>query len=238
MTATEPHDPTASATIYPDHPAAPPRLSRNEIETLCLKAARGAGLAWGLAEEAGFAAGWLAAHGIDGATTALHHLNTLAPAGTTPIGVANRHWQDASGTALCPIALGAALDDHASLAESPHTAPITTGSVSQPVLLVPFLARMAQANGAALSLTWHGGTICVGPDGVDGPALIALSQVAQAALTLAPCAAAAHMGGVATPLAPIPAATLGGLNRLSMRTTVPASVVSRLGAGAAQSDND
>ena len=33
------------------------RLSRNETEALCQKAARGAGMPWGLAEEAGFAAG-------------------------------------------------------------------------------------------------------------------------------------------------------------------------------------
>ncbi|MBC7142231.1 MAG: DUF3726 domain-containing protein [Rhodobacteraceae bacterium] len=32
------------------------RFSRNEIETLSMKAARGAGMDWGLAEEAGFAA--------------------------------------------------------------------------------------------------------------------------------------------------------------------------------------
>ena len=40
--------------------------SLNEIESLCKKAARGAGLSWGLAEEAGKAARWLSAHGLDG----------------------------------------------------------------------------------------------------------------------------------------------------------------------------
>ena len=40
-------------------------LSQNEIESLCIKAARGAGYSWGLAEQAGFAAGWLAARGLD-----------------------------------------------------------------------------------------------------------------------------------------------------------------------------
>ena len=33
--------------------------SLNEIESLCKKAARGAGMSWGLAEEAGKAAKWL-----------------------------------------------------------------------------------------------------------------------------------------------------------------------------------
>src|SRR4029078_635119 len=35
-------------------------VSRNEIESLALKAARGAGMSWGLAEEASVGAGWLA----------------------------------------------------------------------------------------------------------------------------------------------------------------------------------
>ena len=38
-------------------------LSRNEVASLCMKAARGAGMSWGLAEEAGFAAAWLVQHG-------------------------------------------------------------------------------------------------------------------------------------------------------------------------------
>ena len=40
--------------------------SLNEIETLSRKAARGAGLSWGLAEEAGKATRWLAAAGLPG----------------------------------------------------------------------------------------------------------------------------------------------------------------------------
>ena len=35
------------------------RLSLPEIDALCLKAARGAGYSWGVAEEASFAARWL-----------------------------------------------------------------------------------------------------------------------------------------------------------------------------------
>ena len=50
---------------------AAPQRSLNEIDSLCQKAARGAGLDWGLAEEAGFAAAWLAARGADGAAALL-----------------------------------------------------------------------------------------------------------------------------------------------------------------------
>ncbi|MFV0473400.1 MAG: DUF3726 domain-containing protein, partial [Pikeienuella sp.] len=38
-------------------------LSLNEVETLTLKAARGAGLSWGEAEDAALATRWLARHG-------------------------------------------------------------------------------------------------------------------------------------------------------------------------------
>ena len=44
-------------------------LSLNEIETTVLKAARGAGYGWGLAEEAGAAARWLAQHDLPWAAT-------------------------------------------------------------------------------------------------------------------------------------------------------------------------
>jgi hypothetical protein len=40
------------------------RCSLNEIDSQLRKAARGAGLPWGLAEEAGKAARWLEMHGI------------------------------------------------------------------------------------------------------------------------------------------------------------------------------
>lgn len=48
------------------------------MKTVCLTAARGAGLPWGLAEEAGYAAGWLTARGMDGGAALLAHLGTLA----------------------------------------------------------------------------------------------------------------------------------------------------------------
>lgn len=51
----------ADRAVIADRPelAGPFTLSRNETESLCMKAARGAGFSWGMAEEAGFATGWL-----------------------------------------------------------------------------------------------------------------------------------------------------------------------------------
>ena len=50
------------------------RLSLPEIESLVVKAARGAGYNWGIAEEAGFAVRWLARTGLPGPEILLAHL--------------------------------------------------------------------------------------------------------------------------------------------------------------------
>lgn len=236
MTQAEAHDPTSSATSYPAHAATPTLLSRNEIETLCLKAARGAGMSWGLAEEAGFAAGWLAARGIDGAGALLDHLQHWA-SGT--ILVRDRHWTATADATLSPILLGATLDDHAALAAGPWSAPITTGSVSAPILLVPFLARAAKVCAKPLALTWPGGSLVIPTGGdVDATAMTALSRIEVTTPTLSPTSDVPQCEATRRATAPLSAATLDKLNILALRTTVPASETSRRGAGAATSDND
>ena len=74
----EANDPTRAGGPVPA--AAAVLLSRNEVEALCTKAARGAGMGWGHADEAGGAVGWLQARGIDGAAALLAALD-LATAG-------------------------------------------------------------------------------------------------------------------------------------------------------------
>ena len=58
------NDPTQAGVAVPETGGA--RLTLPEIQSLCFKAARGAGMEWGLAEEAAFAARWLAAAGLPG----------------------------------------------------------------------------------------------------------------------------------------------------------------------------
>ena len=236
MTHAETVDPTSSATPCPAQPTTTTLLSRNEIETLCLKAARGAGMDWGLAEEAGIAAGWLAVRGIDGAGALLAHLQRPVPC---IIAVRDRHWQATGGAALCPILLGAALDDHAALEAGPWSAPITIKAVSHPILLVPFLARAAQIRVKSLGLAWSGGVAKILASGeVEPTALAALSGLEVTALSLSATSDTARHTAIETAIASLSAATLAGLNTLALRTTVPASDTSRRGAGAAASDND
>ena len=55
--------------------------SLNEIKALTVKAARGAGLEWGLAEEAAFAVIWLEMRGRDGVKICAKYLHTIATSG-------------------------------------------------------------------------------------------------------------------------------------------------------------
>ena len=55
-------------------------LSLNQIEQTTRKAARGAGLAWGLADETGRAVRWLHAHGLPGVAALADWLESIGGA--------------------------------------------------------------------------------------------------------------------------------------------------------------
>ncbi|MFP7674557.1 DUF3726 domain-containing protein [Marivita sp. S0852] len=218
------------------------QLSCNEVASLCMKAARGAGMSWGMAEEAGFAASWLVSHGIDGPTHLCAHLKRadgrdwadLCPTITPGT------WQNSKGNPLCPIILGATLCDYAALPEGPVAGcRIALGPVAAPILLVPFLTHIAETRDLVLDLTWPGGTLVIDPDkDCLATAEPSLSDAAEP-LTLAVRTAAPHRSGTVTrPNAHTTAQTIAALNTFAMRTTVPATEASRAGAGSALSDND
>lgn len=215
-------------------------LSSNEVASLCLKAARGAGMSWGLAEEAGFAAVWLTEHGINGPRHLQAHLAKAQ----------NRAWRDLCPTvtpdewrappnrALCPIALGATLCDYAGLAHGIKPgAPLRIGKLDHPVLLIPFLMAIGASDTVLFDIEWTGGTLML-----DG-GLETLTQAAtaldgrQVSMTLhARSGKPQAAKGATAPV--IMAGTISALNSMAMRTTVPSSEHSRAGAGSSTTDND
>ncbi|GGA19930.1 DUF3726 domain-containing protein [Neptunicoccus cionae] len=238
----DPHDQTRGETApqFADSEHAP--LSCNEAAALCTKAARGVGMSWGMAEEAGFAASWLVSHGIDGPTQLRSHLEQadglewedLCPAVTPGA------WQNAKGQAACPIILGATLCDYADLPEGPAPdCEISLGTVNSPILLVPFLSELGRKNDLSFMLCWDGGQLRI--DGTEtwlSAAEKSLS-VAKLALTLAVDSTPCHQPCPnETPNAQTTAATVAALANFAMRTTVPATEESRAGAGSTLSDND
>lgn len=237
----EPNDPTRAGAPVPEGAGPQVHLSMTELETLAAKAARGAGLDWGLAEEAGVATRWLQARGFDGADLLLAHLTRNSGAcwrDVAPV-VDGRVWRPAGSHPLCPIATGTTLCDHAALPEGLAAGPIKLRNVDCPALLLPFLSGISHRLGKACAMDRAGSQITVSGDAIhsqasDGEQLptgcadVRISLLAEApeAATPAPAVRKIAIG------------TLRGLDALAMHTTVPASEQSRQGAGAGTTDND
>lgn len=237
-----PHDQTRgdSTPFFGDAQPAP--LSCDEAAALCMKAARGACMGWGMAEEAGFAAAWLVSHGIDGPSHLLAHLDRVDGWDWADLCPSVRPgvWGNAKGLANCPIILGATLCDYAALPEGPTPQfGLALGQVSVPILLVPFLSEVTRMNGLSFALSWAGGEIVIG-GGENWPqASLEALGAPQLALTLFAKNAPSHRPSAASVSnAKTTAATVAALNVLAMRTTVPASAASRAGAGSTLSDNE
>jgi hypothetical protein len=214
-------------------------FSLNEIEAMGKRAARGAGLPWGLAEEAGKAARWLTARGLPGPEELAEILTRndgksyeeLAPVSVDGV------WRAPAGR-LCPLVSGAALCDRA--AEIAAGREIQFGPTAQPLLLAPFAAGAAKLTGDAVELSWAGVVMIFTAEDVsiegERAALAARSadsvSCRHAETTVTPSLAGA-------PGRAVDAETWSRLNAFAHRTFAPATEASRLaGAGAGLTDND
>ena len=218
-------------------------LSLGETEALAAKAARGAGMDWGLAEEAGRATRWLASRGLDGLPPLLRHLEGAQGADWRDRHprIARRVWSAPDG-ALCPVAFGTALCDHCDLGEGPHRGGrIEVGRVSSPGLVLPFLALLSRSG--PLRLTHEKGQVVASNATFARSEALLLLRTASARLTIEPCeidcAEPSRGEATAGEIAPGPvsADVVEGLEALALRTTVPASDASRAGAGAGRDDD-
>ncbi len=188
--------------------------SLGETRALAIKAARGAGMPWGMAEEAGFAVRWLQANGAPGAAALARYLE----------------WRDGGCEGvhdLCPIGLGTALMD------AGRGVPEALGRVRQPLLLVPFVARCTPSG---MALRWPGAQLIASEAGLvtDAPRETLLAEEAE-------CEAARAVAQVFDGTTRVPegeAAAIATLDHFAARTYAPATEASRAGAGAGTSDND
>ncbi|MDH5797376.1 MAG: DUF3726 domain-containing protein [Paracoccaceae bacterium] len=237
---TAPHDQTRGDSTPYIEDGLSASLSRNEVASLCMKAARGAGMSWGLAEEAGFAAAWLVQHGINGPSHLYAHLDQaqgrpwtdLCPTVTPGV------WQAPVGRVLCPIALGATLCDYAGLPEGIKAgSSLKIGKVDHPILLIPFLSTIAVSQNILFNIAWAGGAAHLdgGSEGLLNAAAALDGQ--QVPITLTASFGTPHAAS-AGKVPSISSEVISALNTLAMRTTVPSSDSSRAGAGPTTSDND
>lgn len=213
--------------------------SLNEIDALCRKAAKGSGLSWGLAEEAGKAARWLAEQGIPGPTLLAQLLKRndgtpyadLVP--TEVVGV----WTSAGGT-LCPLIAGAALCDRAE--KIANGAGVTLARIAFPLLLAPYADAIARPRGLCIALTWQGTTLTLTPGGLvfagdAGTLLSPEAKTVSISIESQPKGAALAIRNGRE----IPPEASCVLHAFAHRTYAPATEASRAaGAGAGTSDND
>lgn len=184
----------------------------NEVEAMAKKAVRGAGLSWGLAEDAAKATRWLCELGQDG-------VGALAAILNDP---------DLSGG---PLVQGVRISDGAaSLADTP----MHFGAVSTPMMLLPFAAMAARQLGQTVTVK------CADQVAVTDGIILSMSAplLGASAVTIRVGGALETPCDRQTRAAP-DAQDWETLSTFAHRTYAPATEASRLlGAGAGLSDND
>ncbi|MBU2983003.1 DUF3726 domain-containing protein [Lentibacter algarum] len=181
-----------------------------EIEGLCRKAAKGAGFTWGEAEETGQAIRVLAASRLPAVRTFAHYLEALE-AGIVP-------------SQTCPIRLGCQLIDGSR---------VSAFSCAFPLLLMPFIARVAAVQNRALLLSSEGFQATAAP--CMAITLVKTTEV-NCDLQLTPTAAPAAIARVYR--AEASGADIVSLSQFAQRTYAPETEARRQqGAGAGNDGN-
>ena len=207
------------------------RRSLGEAFSLCQKAARGAGMEWGVADECGRAAQCILRNRLPLLPLAalLESRESVSPpdADARPLRSAE------SEKALCPILSGALLSDELELLRRGGGCELE--KTAWPILLSPFMAEVA----GGAELTWEGARIFAAAGDIlwtgDSNSLLA-AEVDRVAIHFAP----EIPQDACAPACLLPDDALWGrLARLAARTLVPSGAESRArGAGAGLTDND
>ena len=196
-------------------------LSQGEATAIVVKAARGFGLSWGLAEEAGWALCQLGQYDNDVLSWFGHAFHATKE--------------------QCPITLGVTVMDHASLPKSVAQQGGDLGLVRMPILLFPFLRKSADRVGHRLIFRETAMDLRIDVTDELDTHIKQLESITVGHVVI-------EVGAVLNPdhgLKPKTRRfqtftdTLTQLDLLGSRTYVPETEASRMsGAGAGASDND
>lgn len=214
------------------------KITLAEAESHLRKVARACGLEWGIAEEAGKAARWLAAFDLPGPELMLAHLESLrgkAYRDYIPDCAADP-WR-APGGMQCPVIAGAALADRS--AQMLDGRVFELDRTAYPLLLAATVGQAARCHRAVFTTAWAGVRVSCFENGIaiggrrDDLLLDSVDAVdcrreepdepQQLPSTLA---------------YEIDDAIYARIDRLAFETYAPATEESRAGAGAGLIDND
>jgi hypothetical protein len=214
------------------------RLTLVEAESYLRKAARASGLDWGIAEEAGKAARWLAAFDLPGPETMLAHLQQL-PAGEYRQFLpdcSREPWQ-APGGLLCPVITGAALADRSTQMLDGHC--FRLAATAYPLLLAATVGQAARCHRTVFTTTWAGVRVSCFENGlsIEGNRDdLTLSRVEAVTCQLDDLSVPQQLPS--TLAYAIDPEIFQRIDRLAFQTYAPATEASRAGAGAGLTDND
>jgi hypothetical protein len=214
------------------------QLTLAEIESYLRKATRARGLHWGIAEEAGKAARWLAAFSLPGPEILLAHLQQVSGddyARWAP-DCTRDPWQ-APGALLCPIVTGAALADRS--AQMLDGRVFRLGATAYPLLLAAIVGQAARCHRQVFTTAWAGVRVSCFENGlsIDGERGDLLrAQVDSVSCRRDDLRAPQQLPS--TLAYSIDADIFRQIDELASQTYAPASARSRAGAGASLTDND
>ncbi|MCP4328582.1 MAG: DUF3726 domain-containing protein [Alphaproteobacteria bacterium] len=216
--------------------------SVNELEALTRRASRGAGLTWGLAEDAGKAMRWLAVRGWPGGALIARHLERYdgVPYAEVAPKISGAEWS-ARSRDICPVIAGAALSDRAR--DLAPGRPLTLSSVAYPALLCAFLGRAARSTDTVFEVRWPGVVIQCRAGGLrvetGDTSAIETDRAENVVVECLPDDPDARSSSALADSIEMAPEDWARLKRLAARTYVPASTESRIrGAGAGTTDND
>jgi len=195
--------------------------SLGEIRALSVKAARGAGMDWGIAEEAGFAVQWLEAHGLYGVRALAQYLSRVRR---------NDDYKDD----VCPLKLGCMISDMNDWRLLEHK------ECHEPMLLIPFIASVLKNE--FVMLRWANVNALLNANGVKTENiefLVSRPSTSKQGLSIKLHSEPCEVLPRKTRVSESEASYVAILNALAHKVYAPATEASRVsGAGAGLNDND
>ena len=227
-------------------------LSIGEFDSLVLKAYRGAGFSWGMAQEAGSAAAWLALRGLPAGkyfAQLIKQIDGADPISLTPK-IVHGQWQS-DHRPLCPVVCGTVLSDHgwkyfAGFIGDQTDPALQLGTIHSPIIILPFLSDCSMASGNCLHVTVDQYSLVVMPNGSWSVSGDCDSKQETGFDSLSAGIIKIRSGSIVQCASPsvcrridINDTDLEMLEQYAHRTYVPATEESRMsGAGAGLTDND
>lgn len=189
--------------------------SANEYQALCRKAARGAGLPWGYAEDAGFAARYLAEFGLDDGVSFSLLLDQFSPESVL-----------IKALTLCDL-------------ERDFEAEIILDEIENPLFFLPFLTLALGGSKITLHVSWDGAEFVLDADHLWCAAYSKQDRAPQQRVVIKQCEALEIPAERKQFRLNIDALVMQRLQAFAHVTYAPATEESRAaGAGAGLNDND